>query len=130
MSTIMNSFLNSLPAALAPMTSLLRKPAAHFDQWLDEGHPHVRGWLLMNPLHVIGVTLAYLLVVVLLVLHTKRRDKPYNVATWALLHNITLTALSLYMFVEIVRQAFFLNSYDVFRDVVDSSDKGVGVRPL
>ena len=94
--------------------------------WLNRGDSRVREWPLMNPSHMAAVVLSYLIVVPLLAFIMKQRSKPVNVRWFATLHNINLTLLSLYMFVEIVRQAV-THGYSLFGNGVDHSSSGYGM---
>ena len=91
--------------------------------WLKKGDTRVRDWPLMNPYHMAAVVAAYLILIPTLAAIMKQRAKPVNVRLFATLHNINLTLLSLYMFVEIVRQAV-THRYSLFGNGVDHSSSG------
>lgn len=114
----MSSFLSSLafPQSLAEA-----------QQWwqyaLDKGHPRVKDWPLMNPIHVLSLTAAYLIGIKLLTIYMSTREK-VNVKNIASLHNLAMTLLSLYMCLETINQAFIQNSYTLFSNSIDSTPKG------
>ena len=47
-----------------------------------------------------------------------------------LVHNFILFALSFYMGVECLRQAFFVNKYTLWGNGVDNSDAGLGMAQI
>ena len=94
--------------------------------WLRKGDSRVREWPLMNPYHMAAVVVAYLVLIPALAAIMKQRAKPVNVRLFATLHNINLTLLSLYMFVEVVRQAV-THRYSLFGNGVESGSAGFGM---
>ena len=94
--------------------------------WLSKGEPRVRDWFLMNPYHMLAVVTAYLVLIPTLAAFMKTRSKPVNVRWLATLHNVNLTLLSLYMVVEVVRQAV-AQGYSLFGNGVDHSASGHGM---
>lgn len=110
-----------------PNGDLTLENAAEWYNWLlAQGNPRVRGWFLMNPLHVLGLIGAYLLVILILVKVMARREKPYKMKGWAIVHNVQLAVLSLYMCVETVRQAI-VNDYSLWGNAVDDGPAGEGM---
>jgi hypothetical protein len=77
------------------------------------GDPLVKDYPLMNPLICLLIISLYLATVFILIQIMKRREKPVDVYYLALFHNINLTVLSAYMFIEIIRQAY-LNNYSLW----------------
>ena len=105
----------------------LFQQAQHFtSHWLRKGDSRVRDWPLMKPSHMAAVVVAYLVLIPCLAFVMKRRSKPVNVRLFATLHNINLTLLSLYMFVEIVRQAV-VHRYSLFGNGVEHGSAGHGM---
>jgi len=75
-----------------------------------EYHNHVQ-LPLMNPFHVVLIVVAYLLIVKGgMAVMSLKKDK-YELRTYGIFHNLFLTLLSVYMCVEIFRQAWILG-YD------------------
>ena len=79
----------------------------------------------MNPFHVVLITIGYLLSVFLGRLIMKLLPR-FELRTFSILHNLFLILLSLYMGVEITRQAV-INNFGLFGNGVDTSAKGVGL---
>ena len=96
-----------------------------YQELLSHGNPRVKDWPMMNPLHCLALIAAYLVTVRVLMSHTTKSGG-YNVKWLVILHNLHLFSLSLYMVVEIFRQAR-LNNYSLFSNGIDNSEKGYGV---
>ena len=96
------------------------------EHWLSKGEPRVRDWPLMRFETMVAVCLGYLLLVPLLSAAMRRRGRPFSVGWLALLHNVNLTLLSLYMLVEILRQAR-LRHYSLFGNGVEHGAGGEGM---
>ena len=76
--------------------------------------------------HMLAVCVGYLVLIPVLALIMRRRSKPLSVRGFATLHNVNLTLLSLYMLVEILRQAY-IHHYSLFGNGVDHSPAGYGM---
>ena len=76
--------------------------------------------------HMLLVVGGYLLLIPTLAVLMKLRGKPFRPTGLATLHNLTLTLLSLYMFIEIVRQAV-TQRYSLFGNGVDHGAAGYGM---
>jgi len=102
---------------------LLQKLGSTYEWVLAQGDPRVRTWFLMNPLHCLGLIAAYLLIVFTLMRVMTKRE-PFKLRLYSTCHNIILTVLSFYMFVEAYYCAF-IDQYSLFGNGVDTSDKGI-----
>jgi len=102
---------------------LLGQMSEWYQQALKEGDERVMSWPLMNPIHCLGLTTAYLLGLYVVVQIMKKRKEPFKLKAFATIHNINLTVLSLYMTIEVLRQAL-KNNYSLFGNAVDRSEKG------
>jgi hypothetical protein len=79
----------------------------------------------MNPFHCIGLVVLYLLTVFVLTRISKRRTEPlFNSKYLAMFHNLFCTLLSLYMCLEIWRQAY-IGGYHIFRESMDRTPAGL-----
>ena len=107
-------------------SELLSQAQQMASHWLKKGDSRVRDWPLMNPYHMAAVVVAYLVLIPALAFVMKQRAKPVNVRWFATLHNVNLTLLSLYMLVEVVRQAV-MHRYSLFGNGVDHSAAGYGM---
>ena len=118
----------SCPAFLVPYVPLPIREAV--DAFLLSGHgpdPRTVGWLLVNPWHVLLTILAYLVVIAATVAFTRRFGK-FNLRGPLVLHNVVLFFLSLYMTVEIVRQAY-LGGYKLWGNGLDTSSRSIARSP-
>jgi len=71
------------------------------------------------------ITISYLLTIAILVQVMKNRQ-PFKLTTLALLHNINLVCLSVYMFCEILHQCY-LHSYSIWGNQLDRSEGGTAM---
>ena len=76
--------------------------------------------------HMLMVVCAYLLLILTLALLMRFRSKPFQVRAFATVHNLVLTLLSLYMLVEILRQAY-VRHYSLFGNGVEHGFEGYGM---
>ena len=76
--------------------------------------------------HMLCVVVGYLLLIPTLALLMRLRSKAFQPRLLATLHNVNLTLLSLYMLVEILRQAY-VHHYSLFGNGVDHSAEGYGM---
>jgi len=97
-----------------------------YNEILSYGNPHSKGLPLMNPFHVLLIAIGYLLSVFIGKAIMKNRDR-LEMKLFSTLHNVFLILLSSYMCLEILRQAFIVNTYSLFGNGVDSSPKGLGM---
>jgi len=72
-----------------------------------EYHNHIQV-ALMNPFHVVLITLAYLVLVYGGMAVMKRTTWKAELKLYGIIHNLVLTSVSLFMCVEIFRQAYLL----------------------
>jgi len=78
--------------------------------------PRTTEWFLMNPVHMFAVALSYLVLIVVGKAVMKNR-KEFNLWSFRVFHNAFLTALSLYLVVEMLRQASLTSFYGpIIRD--------------
>jgi hypothetical protein len=76
--------------------------------------------------HMLCVCVGYLVLIPTLALLMRLKAKPFQPRLLATLHNVNLTLLSLYMLVEILRQAY-QHGYSLFGNGVDHSAEGYGM---
>jgi elongation of very long chain fatty acids protein 4 len=76
----------------------------------------------MNPIHTIALIAIYLIGIFGLKKFMENREA-LKLATFARVHNLVLTGLSLYMFVGILREAFKRN-YSLFGNSLDTTETG------
>ena len=76
--------------------------------------------------HMLAVVVGYLVLIPTLALFMRLREKPFQIRWFATLHNVNLTLLSLYMFIEILHQAY-IHHYSLFGNGVDHSAEGYGM---
>lgn len=81
----------------------------------------------MNPFHNLALVIAYLTTIFVLAQIMKRASKPAPTKYLALWHNLFCTLLSLYMCVEIWRQAY-IGRYHVISESIDRTPAGLPVR--
>jgi len=112
--------------AMAPAS--VQQPLDQFTGLIDWAvslqDPRVREWPLMNPYHNLTLVVGYLFTIAVLVLITKQLSKPLPTKYLAMFHNIFCTLLSLYMCVEIWRQAI-IHRYNVFSQSLDRTPTGL-----
>lgn len=92
--------------------------------WIES--PITRGWPLMDPVHGAAVVFGYLIMVLILTRIMSWRGKPFNLKPIVILHNCSMTALSLAMCIETIRQAL-LARYTLFGNGIDTTPAGYGV---
>jgi elongation of very long chain fatty acids protein 4 len=92
-------------------------------QWaLAQGDKRVANWPVMNPVHTIGIIVLYLAVIFGLKKVMEKREA-MKLSTFAMIHNVHLCLLSLYMCVGIIREAVRRN-YSLFGNSLDTSETG------
>jgi len=96
--------------------------ASWLDWALSQGDPRVRDWPVMNPVHTLIIIAVYLIAVFGLVKFMEKREA-YKLREFALLHNLHLTLLSLYMCVFTIKEAI-ARRYSLFGNSLDSSATG------
>lgn len=99
--------------------------ATWLDQTLAKGDVRVRDWPLMDVRVVLVVMVAYLVGIFVLVKYMKTRAA-FELKWIPLFHNIHLCLLSLYMMVEVLRQAY-IGGYSLFGNGVDKTEAGYGM---
>jgi elongation of very long chain fatty acids protein 4 len=77
----------------------------------------------MNPMHCLGLIMAYFVTIFTLMRVMKSRER-FELKFFSTLHNIILTSVSLYMFVETYYCAY-LDGYKLFGNGIDRTDKGL-----
>lgn len=111
--------------------SVCEKYGSQAETWFDGhvGKPDVRvtEWPLMRFHEMFIVAFGYLILIAVLRFIMSFKSTPLPVKTLATLHNINLTALSAYMCIEILRQAFIESNYSLFGNGVDQSPRGQGM---
>ena len=80
----------------------------------------------MNPFHNLALVAMYLTTIFILTQIMKRVSKPFPTKYLALWHNLFCTVLSLYMCLEIWRQAF-IGRYSLLSESVDRTAAGLPV---
>jgi len=96
------------------------------DVALSHQHPLAKGFPLMNPFHVLLITIAYIISVPLGRAIMKNRE-PFSLKGFSLLHNGFLVMLSAYMCIETLRQAVFLNYTFPFGNGLSTDPKAQGL---
>lgn len=86
--------------------------------------PRVKNWPLMNPFHNLALVFLYLSTIFVLTAVMKRVSKPFPTKYLAMGHNLFCTLLSVYMCVEIWRQAY-IGRYNIFSQSLDRTDAGL-----
>jgi hypothetical protein len=115
--------------ALSPVLQPIEKavaPYVPFAYLKSVTSAHAKRLPLMNPIHVALIVVMYLSIVLAgqkIMNHFKRVDMFYL----PLFHNFSMVALSAYMFVEVLRQAY-LEKYTLFANPLDESLNGWPVR--
>jgi len=95
-----------------------------YEDILAAGDPRVKDWPMMNPLHTIALIVLYLVVVGVLVLIMRRREKGFKATGLVVAHNLFLCGLSTYMFVGITAEAI-RRKYSLFSNDLDTSEEGI-----
>lgn len=80
----------------------------------------------MNPYHTLALVFGYLMTIFVLTQIMKRVSKPFPTKYLALWHNLFCTVLSLYMCIEIWRQAW-IGRYNLISQSIDRTEKGLPV---
>lgn len=129
-----------LEAQIDAFTKPLERPIysyllAAFPQWTHWStqflakvrSPYTSELPLMNPLHVATIVSCYLAVIVFGRIIMSKRLEKFEVRYFALAHNAVMTALSAFMCVEILRQAW-IGGYSLFGN--EFVDPAHGGRPM
>jgi len=93
------------------------------DEIIAPGNPHAKTFPLMNPFHVILVSLAYLVIIFVGKMIMAPRKK-FELQWFSLLHNGSMVLLSSYMCYETIHQAL-ANDFTLFGNGVDTSANGL-----
>ncbi|KAF9430178.1 hypothetical protein BGZ76_000936 [Entomortierella beljakovae] len=108
---------------------------AQFEKYIPTAVHHVRAFLtsvesplshhlpLMNPFHVLLITLGYL-ITVFVGMQIMKNFERFEVKTFSLLHNFVLVSVSAYMCGGVLFEAYKGN-YTLFENVADHSSKGL-----
>jgi len=87
--------------------------------------PRTKDWPLMNPFTTISLVIMYLSTIFVLTQISKRLNRPiFNAKYVALFHNLFCTLLSVYMCVEIWRQAW-IGGYNLLSQSLDRTEAGL-----
>jgi fucose permease len=78
----------------------------------------------MNPFHNLALVLLYLTTILVLTTIMSRVSRPFPTKYLAMAHNLFCTLLSLYMAVEVWRQAF-IGRYNILSESIDRTDAGL-----
>ena len=78
----------------------------------------------MNPYHMMFLVAFYISTVCVLVCFMKFRAKPFALSRPRVIYNALMTALSGYMCVEILNQAFIKNKYVFGHNGMDKTENG------
>jgi len=97
-----------------------------WNESLLAGNRFTKHWPLMNPFHVLLITLAYVISVPVGRAFMKNRDA-FSLKGFSLLHNGFLVLLSAYMCGETLRQAVFLNFNFPFGNALIDDPKAQGL---
>jgi len=95
-----------------------------YDYLLSKGHPLAMTMPLMNPFHVVLITIAYLLSIVIGRAIMKNRE-PFKLRTFSVVHNTFLVLLSTYMCTESLRQAYLSNFRVIWGNAIVEGPAGV-----
>ena len=87
-------------------------------------HAYSRDLPLMNPFHVALITVGYVGMVVLGMAFMKSVNVKFSLKTYSLIHNACMVALSLYMGLEVLRQAY-LGKYSIFGNSIPEGPQGI-----
>jgi len=115
------NYINTLENATR--SSLPEQIEKAYTQVLAEGNPYTKHWPLMNPFHVILISIGYLALVFGGMQIMKNRKK-FDLHYFSLLHNGFLVMLSTYMCYETIHQALAAN-YHLFGNGVDTTPSGL-----
>jgi len=103
---------NILDMLESSLKSMIPKIWVQNYEWiLSFKHPNSKFLPLMNPFSVVLIVLGYLLSILILKKIMQNRQK-FELKTFTMIHNAVLILLSLYMFVETIRQAL-LNNFSI-----------------
>jgi hypothetical protein len=100
----------------------------YINENLSQLHPYAKALPLMNPFHVVLITLAYLVVIFLGVQIMKHSAK-FEIKMFTLVHNAFLILLSAYMWLETLRQAMNLG-YGFYGNQLYDDERGKGVETI
>lgn len=115
----------SLVAVAPPSIKGPLAVAETYYHWaMSKQDPRVKDWPLLNPFHNLALVLGYLMLIFVLVQISKCRKTPFPTKYLAMFHNLFCTVLSLYMCLEIWRQAY-LGGYSLFSQSVDRTAAGL-----
>ncbi|CAB4398927.1 unnamed protein product [Rhizophagus irregularis] len=110
--TIKSTFKSSLPSLYENVSKFMEKNQSPLSARLP----------LMNPFHVLLITIAYLLTIYFGKIFMSRREK-LNVRILSIFHNLFLVSLSSYMFLSITFEAW-KNGYSLFANPEVRSEEG------
>lgn len=96
------------------------------DAVLSQGHPRMQGWPMVNFYHLLLAVAAYLVLLFLAKQAMLKRGKGFELKTFSLMHNLAMTALSLYMFVQTCRE-LYIQKYSLWNNPVDPTPAGDGM---
>ncbi|SPQ94746.1 unnamed protein product (mitochondrion) [Plasmodiophora brassicae] len=84
------------------------------------------GWPMVNFYHLLLAVAAYLVLLFLAKQAMLKRGKGFELKTFSLMHNLAMTALSLYMFVQTCRE-LYIQKYSLWNNPVDPTPAGDGM---
>lgn len=116
--TIKSTFKSSLPSLYENVSKFMEKNQSPLSARLP----------LMNPFHVLLITIAYLLTIYFGKIFMSRREK-LNVRILSIFHNLFLVSLSSYMFLTITFEAW-KNGYSLFANPEVRSEEGFQVNKI
>jgi hypothetical protein len=125
---ITDPFLTPIEVTLkSTIKSLLPSLYENVSDYLEKNQSPLSVRLpLMNPFHVIVITLAYLSIIYFGKIFMSRREK-FNVKALSIFHNLFLVSLSSYMFITISSEAW-KNGYSLFANPEVRSEEGFQVK--
>ncbi|XXQ31601.1 Elongation of fatty acids protein [Plasmodiophora brassicae] len=96
------------------------------DSMLAYAHPRCMDWPMVSFYHLLAGVAAYLCLLGIAKKMMVARRKGYDMTRFSIVHNLAMTCLSAYMFVETARQAY-INNYTLWNNAVDPSPAGYGM---
>lgn len=114
-------------SAMVPFESVSKRVAQVAQKFGMKADSRTASLPMMHPLTPLAVCAAYLLTIAILSALMRQRSRPFQCKWLAMLHNVNMTCMSTYMFVEIIRQCFVLNHYSLFGNDIDRSKRGNGL---
>lgn len=96
------------------------------DSMLAYAHPRCMDWPMVSFYHLLAGVVAYLCLLGIAKKVMVARRKGYDMTRFSIVHNLAMTCLSAYMFVETARQAY-INNYTLWNNAVDPSPAGYGM---